>query len=214
MNAQNVSDQPINQHANSLLAPHLIHQRPARPRRFCSFSSQDLIQLLAAAGNDAVATELKQIAAVLFCTGIRPGELKSLTWSDVDMEKRSLRVGSKSGERRTVPFGHKVLQILVDRAKVNAGAQYVLGKSPTTTLSRILRRLHALPRTADRRKLTLYCLRHSFATRWVVAGGSLVALRAIMGFSSSLPIKSFLSQDCVHADARRFQAQLEEENAL
>jgi integrase len=102
MNSLTVSDQPINQHANSLSAPHRRRQRPARPTRSCSFSAQELIQLLAAAGNDATAIELKQIAAIVFYTGIRPGELKSLTWSDVDIEKRSMRVGSKSGKQRTV----------------------------------------------------------------------------------------------------------------
>ncbi len=172
MNSQTVSDQPINQHANSLSAPHQRRQRSARPTRFCSVSLKELVQLLAAAGDDAVATELKQIAFILFHTGLRQGELKNLNWCDVDLEKRSMRVGSKSGKRRTVPFGRKVLQILVDRAKANAGSQYVLGKSPRATLSRILRRLHALPCTADGRKLTLHSLRHSFATHWLNAGAA------------------------------------------
>ena len=110
---------------------------------------KEFVYLLAAAGDDAVATERKQIAAIVFYTGIRRQELKSLTWHNVDMKKRSMRVGSKTGKRRSVPFGRKVHQILVDRAKAHTGALYVLGQSPTTTLSRILRRLHALPRTAD-----------------------------------------------------------------
>jgi integrase/recombinase XerC len=175
---------------------------------------KELVQLLAAAGDDAVATELKQIAFILFHTGLRQRELENLNWCDVDLEKRSMRVGSKGGKRRTVPFGRKVLQILVDRAKANAGSQYVLGKSPTATLSRILRRLHALPCTADGRKLTLHSLRHSFATHWLNAGGSSVGLTVMMGFSSHLPFKTFLSHDQQYAIAARFQSQLEDQDGI
>jgi integrase len=85
-----------------------------------------------------------------------------------------------------------------------------MGKSPMATLHRISRRLHALPCTADGRKLTLHCLRHSFAIRWVDAGGSLEGLRLMMGFSIRLPFKTFLSHDQQYAIAARFQSQLED----
>jgi len=213
MKPKAATNQPIS-HPRRRPMPQQRRGQPDQPARLYPVSLREFQQLLAAVGNDAVANNLRQIAAIVFYTGIRPGELKSLTWSNVDMEKCSMRVGSKSGKQRTVPFGHEVLQILVDRAKANAGAQYVLGKSPSAILHRISRRVQALPRTTDGRKLTLYSLRHSFALRWVNAGGSLVALMVMMGFSGHHPLKTFLSQVQAFVGAARFQSQLEDQEAI
>lgn len=192
--------------------PTLLQRRqlPSQPVLLYSLSLKEFHQLLAAAGNDAIATELRQIATIIFYTGIRQGELRDLTWSDVDMEKHTICVGAKDGKRRTVPFGGKVLQVLVDRARASAGAQLVMGKYPKALLHRISRRLHSLSSTADEGKLTLYRLRRGFANRWLSAGGSLEGLRVVMGFSKGFPFTTFLSSDHRFAAAVRFQSALED----
>jgi integrase len=205
--------QPINHHHRF---PTSQQRRwpPSQSAPSYALSLAEFQQLLAAAGNDAVATELRQIVTLLFFTGLRKRELGGLTWSDVDMEKRCMRVGSKDGTQRTVPFGHKVLQVLVDLAQANAGTRHVLGKSPMATLHRITQRLHALPCAADGHKLTLHCLRHSFRVRWMDSGGSMEGLKLMMGFSSPLPFETFLSFKQQYEIAARFQSQLEDQEAI
>lgn len=213
MNAQKVIDQPTNNNHDSL-APQERCQPSAQPKRHCSVSLKELQQLLAGAGNDQVAIDLKQIATIVFYTGIRPGELKKLAWADIDLEKRRMRVDSKSGRLRTVPFGRRVRQIFVDRAKSGTGSDFVLGKSPSATLHRISRRLRELPCMADGAKLTLHGLRDSFALHWMNAGGDLVGLAAMMGFSNFLSTKIFLSKDQEEAVAARIQAQFEDQDPV
>lgn len=102
------TDQPINRPPRRS-APQRRHRQASQPAQFYSLSLKEFNQLLAAAGNDALATELRQIAALVFYTGIRQRELRDLSWSDVDVEKRTIRVGSKSGKQRTLPFVREVL---------------------------------------------------------------------------------------------------------
>ena len=71
------------------MAPLKRRKQSAEPMRH-PISSKQFYELLAAAGDDPVARELKQIATVVFYTGIRPRELKKLTWADIDLERRCM----------------------------------------------------------------------------------------------------------------------------
>lgn len=183
MNIQKVIDQPTNNNHGSLV-PQERCQLSAQPAGYSPLSLEEFHRLLASAGDGPVGRDLQDIATIVYFTGARPGELKSLAWCDVDMEKRSMRLKSKNGGRRTVPFNKDVLEILVNRAKSNADSEYVLGRFPETTLGHLSQRLRSLPCGAGGQRVTLRSLRHSFAENWIKAGGCLVTLQAIMGFSS------------------------------
>ncbi len=46
-------------------------------------------------------------------TGMRQGEIVALTWSNVFLEKRFLKIqASKNGDKRTVPLSNKAIELL------------------------------------------------------------------------------------------------------
>lgn len=212
MKSKTVVVQPLN-HAHRPSTQHRSRRQPILAARPYSFTLTEFHQLLAAAGNDEVANELRQIATIIFCTGIRKNELRDLAWTDVDLDKRTMCVGTKGFKQRTVPFGHNVLEVFADRAKSNTGQKFVVGNSPAATLRRIAQRLHTLPSTTDGRKFTLHTLRHSFAIQWLSAGGGIVEPMAVMGFSSLRPVFTFYSLNHIPTSAALNQSQLGDETA-
>lgn len=77
------------------------HQR-ARPADSSDSSSSDPQQ---SPRGRAVALRDAAVLEVLYATGIRVAELAGLDRSDIDHERRTLRVTGKGDKQRTVPFG-------------------------------------------------------------------------------------------------------------
>ena len=193
MNSLNLSDRLTTDHQHQ--APPQDHrQQSAHPTQYYPLSFEAFHQLIQHAGDGQVARDLKDIATIVYFTGIRPGELKRLAWHDVNLERHIMLVGSKGATKRAVPFNQEVHEVLIQRGKIHAGSEYVLGKSPEAALGRISQRLRSLPCGVDGCKLTLQALRNSFAMNWLKVGGSLEILKAIMGFSSYSTMKAIAAQ--------------------
>lgn len=115
--------------------------------------------------------------SVALDTGIRLGELASMSWPNVFSE--GLKVDGKSGER-IVPISHHVRQQLLG---MGDGHHIWLGhQGPITkwgiqhALRKCLRRAGILPPKAGP-----HLLRHTFATHYMRNGGNLRVLQAILG---------------------------------
>ena len=62
---------------------------------------------------------LRELVVFALHSGMRLGEILSLTWSAVDLFRRTVTVfRSKNGERRTVPLNQTVMALLTEKAKV------------------------------------------------------------------------------------------------
>jgi integrase len=147
--------------------------------------------------------------AVGVYAGLRPGEVKALTWSDIDLDGRRIAVlrqlvrGALSSlpreETRAVPIVDALLPVLGtwrerSRGRAFAFASVALSRggrfktdeplvaNDHTLLSNLDRALEAL----GMRRLTWYqATRHTFASEWMRNGGSIEALAAILGQSQA-----------------------------
>ncbi len=155
--------------------------------------------------------------AVGVYTGMRPGEAKALAWPDISLERRTIKIWRaidrdgnlgplKDDETRFVPILDPLLPILLawraatggtgflfpsprQRMKRTAGKDaalsFVRGNTYLAALRAVLQPL-ALPR------LDVYqATRHTFASQWVMADGSIAKLAAILGHSTTEVTKRY-----------------------
>ncbi len=125
--------------------------------------------------------------------GVRIGhcELYQLTWDDVDLGQRILRVhGSKKNDDaayREVPIREEMVSVFREwqREDLEAGAQYLVnykGKRIKATLKRAWRR--TLSDAGITRRIRPYDLRHAFGTELVAAGVDVGTVAKLMGHSN------------------------------
>jgi integrase len=148
------------------------------------------------------------IFAISALAGLRPGEVIALEWADIDLDARRIlvqrqarhgRVGvPKSGHGRVVPIGDALGRALAEWRLATGGKGQLFnparpgagGKkgSPPRFIS--LQRVHRDLRDALKAcelpaELTLYdCGRATFASQWVLGGGSMEKLAKILGHAS------------------------------
>jgi len=137
--------------------------------------------------------------------GLRPGEILGLQWSDIDLASRRIHVrqqvqngrltGLKDKESR-IALVQEALAPILSSCKLRSGGQGLLFKPTryggTSEQKPSFMRQHTLRRhlslalaSCSLPFLTWYqATRHTFASQWVLSGGSLEKLASIMGHSS------------------------------
>ncbi|MCC2641295.1 MAG: putative Integrase [Nitrospira sp.] len=131
---------------------------------------------------------LRELLVFAIHTGMRMGEIVSLTWAGVDLTRRSVTVfRSKNGERRTIPANQTVLGLLGEKYAIRQTASDLVFRSQTGTRldgSNIRRCLNSALKTAKIHDLHFHDLRHTFATRMVQAGVDLYKVQRLLGHKS------------------------------
>lgn len=119
--------------------------------------------------------------------GLRRGELFGLRWEDVDLKGQKLTVARsfetlpKNGKARTLPIPVALQQDLAQwRSVCPLHAKVVpMGTNCRTGLSRLLQEAGCKPLSRG-----WHGLRHSFASIFIEQGGSILALKDMLGHSS------------------------------
>jgi site-specific recombinase XerD len=116
-------------------------------------------------------------------TGMRPSEQYSLTWDRVDLMRKIITIAkSKNGRTRHIPLNSvavAALKVLQQRSLDGGGAVFV-----TITGEPLQGYKHWFGPaviTAGVRDFTWYCLRHTFASRLVMAGVDIRTVAELMG---------------------------------
>jgi integrase len=141
--------------------------------------------------------------ATAIYTGLRQGELAGLRWDDIDFEKRLIRVErsfestTKSGKARYAPILDALINILKEWRLKNQSHLVFPNESGNMykNSARIFQEyLHkVLDHAGFIRKQTpsrqvhyirFHDLRHTFASHWVMNGGSIFKLQQILGHQS------------------------------
>lgn len=154
------------------------------------FTLEEIRAILEAAKEPPNARRKTAEVLVMLDTGIRAGELVSLTLDDIDWRGGLLWVRGKSGER-IVPFSNKsarALKIYIDRERrplQPVTAQVFLVRGKPMTVDALTQEVIRIVRRAgiDRRRIGPHTFRHTFAAEYVKAGGDLASLKAILGHS-------------------------------
>lgn len=115
-------------------------------------------------------------------TGQRKGEQYSLTWDCVDFDHRQLTVPrSKNGEVRHIPLNDAAVAALRAAEAYKNGSPYVFLNSDGDRLHSPRFWFDAAVEDAKLKDFTWHCLRHTFASRLVMAGVDLRTVQELMG---------------------------------
>jgi integrase len=119
----------------------------------------------------------------LLHTGVRYREIARMTWTQVDLEGRKVRVHRQKGGVDSTLVMSDLLHAMLTRRKANAQDEWVF---PTKRRhnNNYAWLHHALKRcgvSEDAGRITLHTARHTFASRMLNSGMSLVEVQGLLG---------------------------------
>lgn len=128
---------------------------------------------------------LRPVVQVALHTGLRKKELLGLQWGDVNLDRQVItvrEVHAKSGVAREVPLNRTAWSLLAGLRAVNTPKEKAVflnrtGK-PYVQISTLYR---AAVAKAGIKNFRFHDLRHTFASRLVMRGVSLAAVRELLG---------------------------------
>jgi integrase/recombinase XerD len=185
-----------------------------QPRGLPNRDLRRLLRAVHASGN------LRDIAMleVLVGTGLRVGELLALVVGDVELGERSGKVTIRQGKHggfREVPLSRDVRQALADYLKNHAEkekadtALWLGTRGPLSNRSSVVRILEKYAYQAQIEPVQPHALRHTFATRYLMANpDDLRGLAALLGHANlnTVMIYTTPSLDDLAARMERMEA--------
>ena len=132
----------------------------------------------------------KSILEILYSTGLRISELKSIKLDDIDLNKKLIKVLGKGNKERYVILGKESLNSLADYLKIRDDKKNNYFLYPNIykknnqnisekTLFNIVKKY--LKMISNNEKLSPHSLRHSFATHLLENGADLLAVKDMLG---------------------------------
>jgi integrase len=129
---------------------------------------------------EVASPNLKPILTIALNTGMRRNEILSLKWENVNLSAGYIFIeDSKSGRSRKVPMNRLIIDSFMGLPKRNQLVFY----NPETkgSFKDIKTSFKSACRRANIKGLRLHDLRHTFATRYIEAGGDIASLSKILG---------------------------------
>jgi integrase len=131
---------------------------------------------------------LTPLVLVALATGLRKGELFGLRWPDVDLVRAQLTVrgdGAKSGQTRHVPLNGEALDVLTRwRAATDANGYVFPGRDGNDDqMNDVKTAWTPILKAAKIADFRFHDLRHTFASKLVMAGVDLNTVRELLGHS-------------------------------
>ena len=140
---------------------------------------------------------LRSIVIALVDTALRRGELRSLTWSDVDFDAGLIRVRAmiaKTAKARTVPITAR-LRVELNKLKADAGDP--LDGQPFGVFGDFKNAFTAACKAAGIEGLRTHDLRHTATTRMIEAGMPPAQVMVITGHTDFATFRRYVSADDV-----------------
>lgn len=143
----------------------------ARDRRLLPGEYERILQALAQTRNGEVVLAIE----LAIETGLRRGELLSLTWENVDLDARVAHIPlTKTGVPRTIPLTNGAMRTLAPKAKTCGKVVELTGNALRKSWNRVLQR-------AGITDLRFHDLRHEAISRFFEIGLSLPEVALISG---------------------------------
>lgn len=123
---------------------------------------------------------LKEMIVFAIHTGCRMGEIFSLTWKDVDLQRKVITIQStKGGAKKAIPISNTLYHLLTKVA--TSKVKHISGKIFNVTRAALKDAFSRAVKKAGLENLHFHDLRHTFATRLVQAGVDLYSVQKLLG---------------------------------
>jgi integrase len=168
--------------------------KPKESRGRVRYLDKDEIQRL----RDACCTSdnkyLETIFVLAISTGMRKGEILSLSWSDVDLAKKSITLQeTKNGERRSVPLAGEAYKLLKKLGKVRNIDNNLLfpGKRKRKQPGKIDTSWRKALTAAGIKDYRFHDNRHTAASHLAMNGASLAEIAEVLGHKTLAMVKRY-----------------------
>ena len=128
--------------------------------------------------------QLRPLVVTALHTGFRASELRSLTWADVEINRRMITVRAgyaKHGEARSVPMNQLLTDILKSVKIADTQGDKVFCSREGMPYRSFRSAFERAVRKAGIADFTFHDLRHTFASRLVMAGVDLPTVKELLG---------------------------------
>lgn len=127
------------------------------------------------------AQHIRYIVIVALNTGMRKGEILNLKWQDIDMQNRMIIIKrTKNNEMRMIPINN-ILHNALNSNDLRSNSQYVFANKNGEKFGDIKTGFRAALRRAGITDFRFHDLRHTFASRLVMAGVDIRTVQTLMG---------------------------------
>jgi len=134
---------------------------------------------------------LKPVLLVAINTGMRRSEIFNLKWQDINNEQEYICVAkSKNDESRIIPM-NVILRDTLLRLKNNSNSEYVFTQSDGTPIKSVKTIFWSALNRSGINHCRFHDLRHSFASRLVMAGVDIVTVQELMGHKSIIMTRRY-----------------------
>ena len=160
-----------------LLKARKVKQLKGENKRLRYLSDDEIERLLSNCNS-----YLKPIVITALNTGMRRGEILNLTWDRVDFKNRIILLDkTKNGDRREIPINKTLLNALSGIVR-NIKTDYVFYNPETLKpYNEIKRSFNTALKKSHILDFHFHDLRHTFASRLVMAGVDLTTVKELMG---------------------------------
>jgi integrase len=129
----------------------------------------------------ACTRHIKSIVIMALNTGMRKSEILNLKWSDIDIDNKVITIRmTKNNEVRAIPI-NSILYNELKRKEPKTDSEYVFANSEGKPYSDIKTGFKAALRRARIKDFRFHDLRHTFASRLVMAGVDIRTVQELMG---------------------------------
>jgi site-specific recombinase XerD len=175
-------------------------------------SEEEVAALLAAVDADTTSGARDLGMLTLFLdSGLRLSELVGLEAGDVHLDEQWLKVMGKGSKERIVPFGARTAKVLSRyitffRPEGEIDTLFLCCDGGPITLNTVKMLFTRLRRRSGIERLHAHLLRHTFATSYLMAGGDVFTLQAILGHTTLEMTRRYVNLASAHVAVqhRRF----------
>ena len=168
--------------------PALLLYTPKVPEKLPDFlSEEEVVKIIESPqGKSWQVLRDRAILELLYSTGIRVGELVSLTLKDINFVDETIKVKGKGKKERIVPVGTPAMKALIEyieRKPYSRVDAVFLNKYGKTLTERSVERLvdKYSKKAGIGKKVTPHTFRHSFATHMLNRGADLRTVQELLG---------------------------------
>ena len=141
----------------------------------------------------AVSPWLANLFRLALICGLRPGEVRTLVWKNVDFDRQQAIVSGKTGSR-TIHLTDAAILVLRSTPRIENNPYVFCGRRQGEPLAGIYRALQMVAERAGVQKFRPCDLRRSAATGALASGADVRAVQALLGHADLRTTQSYLHE--------------------